>query len=83
TKIAAMTTSDAEVRALAAFTIAHADEGVIVIAMGEHGTRSRVFFPALGSLLTFATAPGAPVVSGQLSFDDTVAELARFYPSRA
>ena len=82
TKIAAMTTSDVEVRSLAAFTIAHAQEGVIVIAMGEHGTKSRVFFPALGSLLTFATAPGAPVVSGQLSFDETVAELARFYPAR-
>lgn len=81
-KIAAMTRSDLEVRSLAAFTIGHAEEGVIVIAMGEHGTKSRVFFPALGSLLTFATAPGAPVVSGQLSFDDTVAELARFYPTR-
>ena len=42
----------------------------IVIAMGPHGTNSRVFFPALGSRLTYAHV-GHHVVSGQLAFQQT------------
>ncbi len=43
------------------------EEGLIVIGMGKRGLVSRVFFPYLGSLLTYATvsaktAPGQPEV---------------------
>ena len=78
-KIAAMARSGDDVRTMAAFTLEHAGVGLITIAMGEHGMASRVFFPALGSALTFAFGASEPV-SGQLTFADTMAELRRFYP---
>jgi len=81
-KLAAMANGTDDVRALAAFTVERADLGLITIAMGEHGMASRVFFPALGSALTFAFGSNTPV-SGQLSFAETMAELRRFFPDFA
>lgn len=78
-KLSAMANSSDDLRSLAAFTIQNAELGLIVIAMGEHGTASRVFFPALGSRLTYAYASAWPV-SGQLTFDETFEELRRYYP---
>ena len=54
-----------DLRRLAAFTIAHADQPLITIGMGPHGAVSRMLFPALGSLITYAyvgtpSAPGRP-----------------------
>lgn len=77
-KVAAMAHSARDLRTLAAFTLDNADLGLIVIAMGPHGTASRVFFPALGSRLTYAYV--SHPVPGQLSFEDTLALLRRFYP---
>lgn len=73
-KIAAMVTSPDDLRALAAFTLAHHDKGVIVIGMGDLGTPTRVLFPFLGSKLTFAAGfrPSAP---GQLGLPETVDAL--------
>jgi 3-dehydroquinate dehydratase-1 len=78
-KLSAMAGSLSDVRTLAEFTVQHADFGLIVIAMGPHGTSSRIFFPALGSRLTYAYASAYPV-SGQLTFKETFDELRRFYP---
>ncbi len=79
-KIAAWADSMDDTRTLAAFTLRHADDGVIVIAMSEYGTLSRVFFPLLGSRLTYAFGQGEPV-PGQLSFAETVEMIRRFYPA--
>jgi 3-dehydroquinate dehydratase I len=78
-KLSAMTHSLGDIRTLAEFTLKNASLGLIVVGMGEHGTASRVFFPALGSCLTYAYAQAWPV-SGQLTFRETFAELRLFYP---
>jgi 3-dehydroquinate dehydratase-1 len=78
-KLSAMANSSVDVRTLASFTIDNAKLGLIVIAMGALGTSSRVFFPALGSRLTYAYGNAHPV-SGQLTFQQTLEELMRFYP---
>lgn len=51
---------------LAEFTLRHRKDKIITIAMGNSGIASRIFFPMLGSLITFAslTESSAP---GQLS----------------
>jgi 3-dehydroquinate dehydratase I len=58
------------------------DVPLIVIAMGAHGVASRVFFPLLGSLLTygFVSESGAP---GQLSLAELHDELRRYSPEFA
>lgn len=78
-KLSAMAHSQEDVQRLADFTLGNAHQGLIVIAMGGHGSVSRVFFPALGSRLTYAYASKWPV-SGQLNFKDTFEMLRRFYP---
>ncbi len=79
-KLSAMAKSFADLTTLAEFTIHHAHLGLIVIAMGAHGSLSRVQFPAFGSRLTYAWSSGKPV-SGQLKFDETFDALRRFYPA--
>jgi len=78
-KLSAMANSFEDLRTLAAFTITNAELGLIVIAMGQHGTASRVFFPALGSRLTYAYSQAWPV-SGQLTYEETFRELRLYYP---
>ena len=78
-KIAATATNQDDLRTLAAFTLRQAHLGLIVIAMGPIGVVSRVFFPALGSRLTFAHAGEYPV-SGQLDYQSTFEYLRAFYP---
>lgn len=78
-KISAWAHTFDDVRTLAQLTLQDAELGLIVIAMGDHGTTSRVFFPALGSCLTYAWGPGWPV-PGQLDFHDTFEALRRYYP---
>jgi 3-dehydroquinate dehydratase I len=58
---------------------AHRSNGLILIAMGAHGAMSRVFFPLLGSLLTygFARSANAP---GQVSAQTLCEELSRYSP---
>jgi 3-dehydroquinate dehydratase-1 len=53
-----------------------AGPGLIVIGMGDAGVASRVLFPALGSLLTYAAA-GTQTAPGQLALDEAVALLRR------
>ncbi len=80
-KISTMASAQRDVDTLATFTLRNAELGVIVIAMGTYGPISRVFFPALGSRMTYAHAGGHPPVPGQLEFQDTFDMLRRFYPA--
>lgn len=59
---------------MASFTIRHRKDNIITISMGEHGRASRLVFPVLGSMITYAavTATSAP---GQLS----VQEMAGYF----
>jgi len=52
---------------------------LIVVVMGEAGAMSRVFFPLVGSLLTYAFARRANA-PGQLAAEDLFAELCRYSP---
>lgn len=79
-KISTMAKSLQDLRVLATFTMDNAALGLIVIAMGGHGAASRIFFPALGSRLTYAFAGNAPV-SGQLPFSETFEMLRTFFPA--
>lgn len=78
-KVSVMANSVADLATMAAFTLDHSDLGLITISMGAQGTASRVFFPLLGSRLTYAST-NQWHVSGQLSYADTIAELCRFSP---
>lgn len=78
-KIAARCQNSEDLRRLAEFTLAHRNDQVIVIGMGEYGLVSRVFFPALGSLVTY-TFLGDPTAPGQLNCQDTLKYLGTFYP---
>lgn len=78
-KIAARCNSREDLQRLAAFTLAHRHENIITIGMGPWGMSSRIFFPALGSLLTY-TFLGEPTAPGQLNCTDTLKYLDAFYP---
>lgn len=78
-KIAARCNSEEDLRRLAEFTLRHRDENVITVGMGAFGLASRVFFPLLGSLVTY-TFLGAPTAPGQLNCMDTLKYLGVFDP---
>ncbi|MBI3810604.1 MAG: type I 3-dehydroquinate dehydratase [Nitrospirae bacterium] len=78
-KIAARTTKPEDMQTLAGFTIANAMKNIVVIAMGLDGALSRVFFPALGSLLTYAYLD-QPTAPGQLGYRELFELLKKFYP---
>lgn len=75
-KIAAAVAGPDDVRALARVLVEPAPIGRIVIGMGEAGLATRVLFPALGSLLTYAHA-GHVTAPGQLPLDELVGLLRR------
>jgi 3-dehydroquinate dehydratase I len=79
TKIAVLTPDDRAVARLASVLARHASSRLVLIGMGEHGKKTRVFFPALGSLFTFASLDRA-TAPGQLDFRAMLAELSRSYP---
>jgi 3-dehydroquinate dehydratase I len=78
-KVVTMPHSAEDVRRLAEFTLANADAGLIAFGMGSHGVGSRVFFPALGSRLTYASGAQSPV-SGQIPFRDMFYMMRKFHP---
>lgn len=81
-KIAAHVADDEGTARLAAVFARHPKRALVVIAMGEHGKKSRVFFPALGSLFTFASLDRA-TAPGQLDLAATRRALATFFPDFA
>ena len=74
-KIAAFARSPQDLKRLASLLAGQDD--LIVIAMGERGKASRVFFPMLGSLLTYGsvTASTAP---GQMTLREIKRELKKY-----
>ncbi len=81
-KIAAMAVKSKDVEKLAGFTLAHRSKKIITVAMGKAGAISRVFFPALGSLVTYASL-GSPTAPGQMDYHKTVNLLKKILPSRS
>jgi 3-dehydroquinate dehydratase-1 len=78
-KVSTMAHGPDDVRVLAAFALRYHSLGLIVIGMGAEGAASRVFFPVLGSRITYSAMGGRPA-PGQLPFDETVRLLAAFSP---
>ncbi len=82
-KIATLAKDVRDVRRLAQFTVANADlntdPSIVTIAMGEIGALSRLFFPALGSLLTY-TSYGDKTAPGQIDCRTLSRLVKRFYP---
>jgi 3-dehydroquinate dehydratase-1 len=78
-KVAGMCNTQDDVRTLTRFTIEQADKGAVVIGMGKIGVSTRVLFPALGSLFTFA-AFGEGTAPGQLQLADMAAIFKQLYP---
>ena len=81
-KIAAMALNPKDVQTLAAFTAANASKNLITISMGRCGAVSRVLFPALGSLMTYAYL-GKANAPGQLPYDKTSGILKILYPQNS
>jgi 3-dehydroquinate dehydratase-1 len=79
-KLATHAPDDQAVARLARVLVNQPKEPLVVFAMGEAGVKSRVFFPALGSLFTFAAWERASA-PGQLGLRDTLRLLRFFYPS--
>lgn len=68
-----------DLRTLAEFTLHNVSLGVVSIGMGPTGTVSRILFPALGSLFTFASF-GEGTAPGQLTLEETAGYLRGLYP---
>jgi len=81
-KIAAHVRDDADTTRLAGLLARHAGRPLVVIGMGELGKKTRVLFPALGSLFTFG-ALGTGTAPGQLPLLTLLRELTLYYPTFA
>lgn len=81
-KAAAHCRNRLDLHTLARFALDHATRDVIVIGMGAEANLSRIFFPALGSLMTY-TFLGEPTAPGQLNCEATLEYLKAFYPDFA
>lgn len=79
-KIATFCTTWQDLKTLAEFTLEHASKNIVMVGMGPHGVASRIFFPVLGSLLTY-TFGGTPTAPGQLKCDHMLEYLNHFYPT--
>ena len=75
-KIAAAVRGPEDVRTLAQVLLTPGGRGRIVIGMGGAGLATRLLFPALGSLLTYAHA-GRSTAPGQLPLEEAVDLLRR------
>ncbi|HEY2773208.1 MAG TPA: type I 3-dehydroquinate dehydratase [Candidatus Binatia bacterium] len=79
-KVATMVQTMEDVQTLARLTLSRAHSNVAIIGMGALGVLTRVFLPALGSLLTYAYI-GQPTAPGQLDADMMFEQLRLMYPS--
>jgi 3-dehydroquinate dehydratase-1 len=76
-KISTMAHGAGDLRVLAALLLRY--PRMIVIGMGAEGAGSRVFFPLLGSRVTYSAMGGRPA-PGQLPFEETRRLLTLFSP---
>lgn len=79
-KIACLAGSTADLAVLLDVLRERRRQGLIVIAMGEAGRASRVFFPLVGSLLTYGCLERANA-PGQLTAEELVRELTAYHPA--
>ncbi|MEV8512809.1 type I 3-dehydroquinate dehydratase [Dactylosporangium sp. NPDC051484] len=79
-KISTMALGPGDLRVLAGLLVRY--DSMIVIGMGAEGAGSRVFFPLLGSRITYSAIGGRPA-PGQLPFAETVRLLETFSPGYA
>lgn len=82
-KFALMTNHKDDYERLKDFTASHASERVITVGMGEFGPKSRIELPGLGSRMTFAHNGMSAVAPGQLSYQETHAQLVARYSDYA
>lgn len=80
-KIAAAIRDDADLAALAGLLTQRPVPNLVVIGMGEQGLVTRLLFPALGSLFTFAGKGERASAPGQLSYERTLSLLSTLYPA--
>ena len=76
-KIASHCANAEDLRTLTQFLVNHKNESLIVIGMGVAGAPSRVFFPFLGSLITY-TFLGNPSAPGQFGCEATLNLIKQF-----
>jgi 3-dehydroquinate dehydratase-1 len=81
-KVVAHAASTEDSDRLLGFLRARRERGVIVIGMGPYGVATRVFFPLLGSLITYGFVLDA-MAPGQLPLAHLYAELQRYSPEFA
>jgi len=74
-KIASMVKTQDDLKRLAGLLCS--DDNLIVIGMGPLGKPSRVFFPMLGSLITYGSITGS-TAPGQMSLKEMQTELRRY-----
>lgn len=79
-KIATMVEDRSDLRSLARLLIEIEDVGLIAIGMGDAAVATRVLFPALGSLLTYAHA-GTATAPGQIPLVEMQQLLRRLFPA--
>ena len=77
-KVAAFVTAPKDLQALAQFTLDNAGKNIVTIGMGERGAGTRILFPMLGSLWTYAST-GHSTAPGQLSVRETARLFKLFY----
>jgi 3-dehydroquinate dehydratase-1 len=75
-KIATFVKSTNDVLTLSRLFVKHRNHPLVVIGMGERGRVTRVLFPAIGSLFTFASL-GRKTAPGQLSLRETLRGIER------
>lgn len=78
-KIATLALKREDIQKLAAITLENKSKNLVTIAMGAEGVISRILFPALGSLITYASL-GQPTAPGQLDLSATFDLLRKLYP---
>lgn len=81
-KIATYVLDSSDIRKLAMLTINNSDAELVVLGMGSVGVQTRILFPALGSLMTYAFLDSA-TAPGQLSLRHTYSCLKLLYPDFA
>jgi 3-dehydroquinate dehydratase-1 len=79
-KVAATIVEEEDLKALAGLLSSRAAPNLVVIGMGERGLVTRLLFPALGSLFTFAGKGERASAPGQLSYERTLSLLSTLYP---
>jgi 3-dehydroquinate dehydratase-1 len=77
-KIATMVKKRSDLQLLADFTLTNKKKPIITIGMGPIGALSRIFFPAVGSLLTYAYID-QPTAPGQIHCVELAELIKRFY----